>query len=1326
MREGSIYCIHPSGGLLSTQFIEKLRQKESTEKYANANTFSIRGERPPTPGDLEKKIIDAWKILLDRWYKVSIEIGKYDISTARRKWILPLLEELDYSPQYLKKDTLVSEEKEVKVSLSHRGGDWAHAPIVHTVAPSQKLDEKIAKGRGIKSPHDSLQIYLNESKDDLWGIITNGKVLRVLRKYHHTYTKGYIEFDLEGIFEERSFSDFLALYRLIHPSRFIPDEEGKPPLEHFYEISLAAGEKIGDDLRENVKAAIEVLGNGFLTKDIIDRMIENPDECHAYYQEILHIVYRIMFLMFAEQRGMLPTRDSLYAESYSMTKLRERTEKAKRRDRHHDIWKGLLVTFDMIKKGVDDPKIGIFGYNGSLFDDEKIARLRHLNCENTSILEAIRYLTYFESEKTLQRISYVDMGVEEIGSIYESLLDYTPRILEEDLLLDGTTYMAGTFFLDPRGATRKSTGSYYTDPMLVNELIQSALKPVLQERLAEKESGENKVAALLSIKVCDPACGSGAFLIAATNFLGKELATIRTDTEYPSDEAGEIARRDVLQHCIYGVDLNPMAVELVKVSLWINACVKDKPLNFLDHHIKCGNSLVGTTPELMGRGIPADAYSLKGLKGDRKELVKQIRKKNQQRQRSLDDISWRDGASREKMPEKFKDLSDMPETNAAEVERKKREYEEFISSDEYVNEGSLSDAWTAAFFWRIDEITNEADALIHADLHNLKDYGWNSINPDKRARIQELASEYKFFHWHMEFPDVFSRDDHGFDCVLGNPPWERIKLQEKEFFATRDPEIVNARTADIRRKIITKLPQTNPALHADYIAAMRESESTSHFLRASSRFPRTSGGDINTYAVFAGLARQTISPKGRAGIIVPTGIATDYTYRDFFADVVESRQLASLYDFENRRKLFPAVHSSMKFSLLTISGSECPSPEAEFAFFLHHTDDLADPDRRFPLSQEDLALINPNTHTVPVFRSRRDAELTRKLYHTAPVLVNKEKGENPWGVSLGTMFHSGSASGLFRAYDKLTTKGLEIGFGNRIEGEGELYLPLYEGKMFMQYDHRAAQVTVKAKNIKRAAVADESSTEQKRDPYYSPMPQFWVRLDQVHAAIPSELEYFIVFKKVTSSTNERTLLATILPSVAANDSIHLVFFHTETASQKKVAFLANLNTLTLDFVSRQKLGGQNFNFWVFQQLPIIPPDRYTPELLDFIVPRVVELTYTAWDMQPFAQDILSEVGQEAWDRWFADAPIHDSTPPAGQPAMPAPFVWDEERRARLRAELDAVYAHLYGLTREELAYILDTFPIVRRKDEKQWGEYRTKNLILERYDIYMGKFEVEQ
>jgi len=562
----------------------------------------------------------------------------------------------------------------------------------------------------------------------------------------------------------------------------------------------------------------------------------------------------------------------------------------------------------------------------------------------------------------------------------------------------------------------------------------------------------------------------------------------------------------------------------------------------------------------------------------------------------------------------------------------------------------------------------------------------------------------------------------GFDVVCGNPPWEKIKLQEKEFFAGRDEEITKSRTASIRNNLIRRLPQNNPALFAEYTAALYESEVTSHFLRNSNRFPLTARGDINTYAVFSGLARHSIASSGRTGLVVPSGIATDFTYRDFLAEVISNRQLAFFYDFENRNKLFPDVDSRMKFCLLTLAGSGMT--EAYFAFFLHSVDDLIDPERCFSLNDADLALMNPNTRTLPVFHSRRDAKITRKLYQAKPVLVNEESKENPWNVSLTTMYHSGGASGLFYSYDELTEMGFRLEVGNRFERDNKSYLPLYEGKMFLQYDHRAAQIAIEDKNIKRAAISDGSSVEQKREPTYYPMPRFWVESIDVQSNIPNTSNYWVVFKKVTSPTNERTLLAAILPIVAANDSIHFVVFSSDTTHQHRLAFYCNLNTLVLDFVSRQKLGGLNFNFWVFQQLPIIPPNHYTTKLLDFIVPRIVELTYTAWDLHPFAQDILNDVGQKMWKRWFKDTPVNTNLPPSWTHSdTPPPFIWNEERRARLRVELDALYAHLYGLTKEELSYILDTFPIVRRKDEAKYGEYRTKRLILENYDKLPNELE---
>jgi hypothetical protein len=1049
---------------------------------------------------------------------------------------------------------------------------------------------------------------------------------------------------------------------------------------------------------------------------------------------------------------MMPGRDSLYAEAYSIARLRARAEgDIPREDDFTDLWEGLKVTFRMVREGV--PDLGVFGYDGMLFDDDQIPLLNGLPspevgrgdggeghpraCRNSDLLRAIRALTLIEREGVLQRISYADLGVEELGSIYESLLDYTPRVTTGPEDAGGREIPANTFFLDPRGSERKTTGSYYTHPSLVNELIKSALLPVARDRLAaglpvieEEAIGEATAglltdyaglsdeqraageAALLSIKVCDPAAGSGHFLVKANNALGAELARIRTGDEYPTETQVQAAKRDVLAHCIYAVDVNPMAVELCKVSLWINASVADRPLSFLDHHIKCGNSLIGATAELMAEGIPYEAFD-PGIVGNDRATANAVRKRNGEEQAGQLPLGWR--VTVIETPEdlaRWRRLSQLAE----EQPRMAREqYAQYITAAEHQRRKLEADFWTAAFFWPLPKGVEWVPT--HGEFMRLRE-GPEALSPHALAQVEALAEQYRFFHWHLEFPDVLQTSEvsetsevsGGFDVVLGNPPWERIKLQEKEFFADKDPEIANARTAAERHKLIKALPRTNPALHEAYTAALQESEATSHFLRDSGRFLLTASGDINTYAVFAGLARQIIASDGRAGLVVPTGIATDYTYRDFFADVMGSGELASLYDFENRRKLFPEVDSRMKFSLLTLTGGG--APEAEYAFFLHTTDELADPERRFALSREDLALINPNTRTVPVFRTRRDAELTRKLYRAAPVLVNERTGENPWGVQFWTMFHMANDSHLFRMQEELEATGFVLE-GNRLIRGDEVYLPLYEAKMFWHFDHRFG--TFESVEGRSDTHIQSPTLEQYKDPAFITMPWYWVAQEEASDRTASKPEWLLAFRDITNVTNERTSIFSFLPWTAVGHTAPLMF--AENVGTLRTCLVANLNALPFDFIVRQKMGGTHLTYFILRQLPILPPDRYNPTLLDFIVPRVVELTYTAWDLQAFAQDILDEVGPETWARWFAGAPVHTSPPPAWAPGTsPPPFVWDEERRAHLRAELDALYAHLYGLTREELAYILDTFPIVRRKDEERWGEYRTKRLVLKAYE----------
>jgi hypothetical protein len=384
-------------------------------------------------------------------------------------------------------------------------------------------------------------------------------------------------------------------------------------------------------------------------------------------------------------------------------------------------------------------------------------------------------------------------------------------------------------------------------------------------------------------------------------------------------------------------------------------------------------------------------------------------------------------------------------------------------------------------------------------------------------------------------------------------------------------------------------------------------------------------GDINTYQVFAGLVRQIVGPQGRVGIIVPSGIATDYYNQDYFSTIVEERELVSFYDFENRKGLFPGTHRQYKFCLLTLTGSE--SHQADYAFFLHATDDLADSARRFALTREDLATMNPNTRTSPILRTRTDADLLLKIYHRLPVLVDESTSENPWSVDLLSMFHMSNDSHLFYTKKELQSEACRLE-GNTFRQGKQAFLPLYEAKMIWQFDHRFG--TYENQESRSNVHLPTPSGAQHSDPSFLAQPWYWVHAKELDKRIGSTSAY-IAYRKVTGATNSRTFVCTVLHRVPLGESAWIIVPEEDHYS----CLVGNLNAMVFDYVTRQKLGGFNISFSVLKQLPVVPPNRYTPELLNFIVPRIVELTYTAWDLQPFARDVLDEVGEETWARWFA-------------------------------------------------------------------------------------------
>ena len=564
-----------------------------------------------------------------------------------------------------------------------------------------------------------------------------------------------------------------------------------------------------------------------------------------------------------------------------------------------------------------------------------------------------------------------------------------------------------------------------------------------------------------------------------------------------------------------------------------------------------------------------------------------------------------------------------------------------------------------------------------------------------------LALGQPFFHWPLEFPEVFAAG--GFDVVLSNPPWERIKLQEQEFFAARDARIATAASKAARSKLIAELIQKNPTLHAEFIAAVHAADCVSKFLRQSSRFPLTASGDINTYSVFAETARRILNKQGRAGVIVPTGISTDETGAAFFGDIVSKHHLAQLLDFKNSKGLFPAVDSNMRFCLLTLTAQ--PVATSTFAFFVAEVGTLRNRDRVLAIPTDLIALLNPNSQTCPSFWSRFDMELSRKIYQSLPILVHDGKANgNPWDISFLRMFDMSNDNNLFKSEP------------------AEDYLRLYESKMFHHFNHRFASAG-KPKGEKAIRGSSEHfEVEDLRDVNKLAETRYFVSAAETDARLGKyPFKWFIAFRNVTGVVaNERTVVCAILPKVGVGNSAPLML--PATSDPRLVACLnANISSLIFDYLARQKVGGLNLNFFILEQLPVLPPTAYTEENIAFVTRRVVELTFTAWDLKAFANDILAKVGVDVWNQWFPENQIAN-----GQ--EPSPYRWDEARRALLRAELDAWFARAYGLTRDELRYILDpadvhgpdfpgeTFRVLKEKETAKFGEYRTRRLVLEAWD----------
>ena len=1241
-------------------------------------------------------------------------------TTATVAFIEKLLRDVFGFADIRRVGTLAVGDRQFTITLEGLGG---RVPVV-VVPPIDDVDRPsthlTTDGRR-RSAASALQDWLNAGESALWGLCANGTRLRLVRDNASLTRPAYIEADLRRIFETDAFADFAALWLLIHSSRF--GVTGTLPSDCAIERWRDAGQKEGvtarDKLRDGVEAALLSLGNGFLSHPnntaLREQLYSGALPLPEFFNQLLRLVYRLIFLLAAEDRSLLHPPDTaaerrkLYAEGYSAGALRDRAVRRSAWDRHHDRWEGLLVTFIALARG--EKRLGLPALGG-LFAPDVIANVEGARLANRNLMEAIFRLAWLREPSGLVPVNWRDMETEELGSVYESLLELTPRLTDDGR---GFAFAEGG---ETKGHARKTSGSYYTPDGLVQALLDSALDPVLDRVEAE---ADDPAKALLTVTVLDPACGSGHFLLAAARRIATRLARARTGgVAAPADYRHSL--RDVARACIFGVDRNPMAVELTKVALWIETVEPGKPLGFLDANIRGGDSLLGVFDlEALKRGIPDDAY--KPLSGDDKETAKHFIARNRAERSGQGSLDFGSGGGRlpaaAPLASEATALRAMPEDSPEEIAAKRRTFEAVRADPRRWNLRIAADLYVAAFVTpKTGGVpANRNTVTIPTTAHVWDALAGRNIYGPLVGRAQSLAGVARAFHWPLEFPDVMAAG--GFDTVLGNPPWERIKLQEQEFFAAREPEIATAPNAAARGKLIAKLKDAESGtrertLYDEFETAKRVAEASSIFARVApedgGRFPLTGRGDVNTYALFAELFANLASKRGRSGVIVPTGIATDATTAPFFAALIEKNRLAQLIDFENRDAIFPAIHRSYKFSLLTVGRGV---KEAAFAFFLTDPRQLIETERRFTLSADDIACINPNTKTAPVFRTRADADLTARIYARVPVLIDEKNihDGNPWGVRFHTrIWHMAEDSQWFRTdtqlqemnYSREKNDWIQLNSSTRRSAAGkvpniepdERYVPLYEAKMMHQFNHRWA--TYENGQSRDVTEAENDNSD------FEPTPRYWVPQREVAdrlAGMAWSRRWLLGWRGIARATDERTLVSGVIPAEASGDTFLLMFPNAEAV--QCAALLACMNSLACDFVARQKVGGISFKLFLIRQIPVLPPSFYCADDISFIARRVLELTYTSHSMAPFARDL----GYDG-----------------------SPFGWNEDRRAQLRAELDAFYARAYGLTRDELRYILDpadlngpdypseTFRVLKTNEIRRFGEYRTARLVLQAWD----------
>lgn len=1161
-------------------------------------------------------------------------------------------------------------------------------------------------GYSKKSAFTLIQELLNASEEYRWGFAFNGISIRLVRDSMSLTRPSFLEFNLQEIFANDDYAEFTHLWLVLHASRATLTENRTA-----WDIWILEGEEAGQPARDALSASITValqeLGIGFLQEPSNSKLREllanGTLSAKEYTHELLRVMYRLLFVFCLEERDLLHVQEDTdanrlarerYKNGYSLHRYREMSRKKRFRTAFTDSWESVCIVFEGLEKGL--PALALPALGG-LFKHSQCPHLSEAKLSNASFLRAMYSMRWATINDVFAAIDYRNMGTEELGSIYESLLELVP-VVDTSRRVFGFMNNVGT------SSERKQTGSYYTPDAFVQLLIKTALDPVIEKRLQEATSPPED--ALLALRVIDPACGSGHFLLAAARRIAERLALVRSADSTVTPTIYRVALRDVIQHCIYGVDLNPLAVELARMALWLEGYAEGLPLSFLDHHLKVGNSLIGVFDlNDLKKGISKEAYKPCGL--DDKNVCAELAADNKKwlkallKQQAYSPII--DPFEPDESDSLLSQLESMHSKDLAGEASKEALYEEYRKAFANNHTKRTCDLQIGAYL--CDKTVDTMPFVPTSEVLGRALYDpalLESVHRQSMELATEACSRAHVFHWPLEFPQVFANG--GFDCVLGNPPWEKAKVEDVKWFAKRQPTIAAAKTASIRKQMIDSLSEgqfstkylnlpfsesqsaTDKALFVHYMTAQKNAAAGATLghlpEEAGGRFPLTGTGDTNLAAYFSELALHLRKDDGAIGIVVPVGIITDDATKAYSQYILDGH-VQSLYHFNNTEKLFP-IDGRYSFVLITLRDSD----ETDCVFYATRMEHLEDLRRHVIFEKGDLKLFNPNTRTCVLMRSKKDLELCRKLYRASPVLIREgdDTNGNPWGIRFMRMFDMANDSDLFESEYK------------------ESYVPLYEGKLFHQFDNRWA--TYDATNKKGELVERDVNQEEKEDQDFKIKPKFWVAASEVKQKLnesksdktPWTESWLLAFRDISRSTDERTVIASVLPSAYAvghTAPLILPYMRSDLSS----CLLANLNSLFVDFVERIKQSGTHVSLFLLKQLPVLPPDFYTNSDVQYIQKRVAKLTRNNFEIQKV---------------WLTDCASYQFQAP--------------KERLMLRAELDAYFAHLYGLSRDDIRYILDpsdvmgndfpsvTFPGLKRNETATFGEFLTRRLVLEAYD----------